>query len=348
MKFACCKSTTEGATGMMTCSSCKNNYHIACMYPTDKKKILPDLKTKWVCPECRLSKPRQYNNDNTPLRKNDRGSPENVTMRRGDSYKSPECSMEASIAYEQVREIVSLEFEKFCSKLKTTIADIISTELMPIRKEIASFQDSIAFINEQYENLNKKIEFIENDLKTLKATNKEIGEIKSDLNRFEQEHNNREQWSRRSNIEIYGIPEKKGENLIDILKSIAQRMDFPLNINYDLDFITRVAPKNNTSKKPKPIVVRFLARYRKDDFLSKARKLKLKASDLGFNNNNSPIFFNDHLTSENKSLLQRVKTKARENKYLYIWVKNCAIMVRRTDTSPIIHISNETDLNKIK
>lgn len=81
-------------------------------------------------------------------------------MRRGASHKSPECSMEASISYEQVREIVSLEFEKFCSKMKTTIADIISTELMPIRKEIASFQDSIAFINDQYENLIKKLNLL--------------------------------------------------------------------------------------------------------------------------------------------------------------------------------------------
>ncbi|CAH2087987.1 unnamed protein product [Euphydryas editha] len=162
------------------------------------------------------------------------------------------------------------------------------------------------------------------------------------------DNNRREQWSRRSNLEIYGIPERKSENLLVLLKDIAQRIDFPLNIDCDLDFITRVAPREKNLKKPKPIVVRFLARYKKDEFLSKAKKSKIKASDLGFNNSNAQIFFNDHLTGANKSLLQRAKIIAKEHNFKYTWVKNCAIMVRRSDTSPVVHITNPIDLNKVK
>lgn len=349
MKFACCKSTAEGATGTRVCSICKHNYHVACLYPNDKKKhVLSDIKKKWVCPECALSQPRQHNNDNTPLRCIDRGSPENISTRRGASCKSPEESSELLVSCDQVRRIVSMEFEKFWSKIKTNIADIISTELSPIKNEIACFQDSLAFMNNQYESLNKKVDLIEKEINTLKATKKDVGEIKNNVDQIESKLNSREQWARRSNVEIYGIPEKKGENLMDLIKCISKRIDFPLDVNNDLDFITRVAPKDHSSKRTKPIVVRFLARYKKDDFLSKARKFKLGARDLGFNDNKSQIYFNDHLTSANKSLLQRVKVKAKENKYLYTWVKNCAIMVRRSDTSPILHISSISDLNKIK
>lgn len=77
------------------------------------------------------------------------------------------------------------------------------------------------------------------------------------------------------------------------------------------------------------------------------RKLKLKACDLGFSGNSS-IHFNEHLTSANKALLKRAKEVAKERNYTYVWVKNCSVMVRRSDTSPVIHISNVMDLNKIK
>lgn len=38
MKFACCKSSTEGATGTIQCRICKDIYHNACIFLTDKKE----------------------------------------------------------------------------------------------------------------------------------------------------------------------------------------------------------------------------------------------------------------------------------------------------------------------
>ncbi|CAH2100410.1 unnamed protein product [Euphydryas editha] len=312
MKFACCDSTAEGATGgVRVCSKCKNNYHIACLYPSDKKKRSPvEVKKNWLCPECSLSQPRELNNDNTPLRASTerviRQSPENVTLRRGGAITNVPTS------------------PTVCLLTKTAVS------------------------YDQYETLYKKVDAIESDYKSLKAINTDVGDLKTNINKLELDNNRREQWSRRSNLEIYGIPERKSENLLVLLKDIAQRIDFLLNIDCDLDFITRVAPREKNLKKPKPIVVRFLARYKKDEFLSKAKKSKMIASDLGFNNSNAQIFFNDHLTGANKSLLQRAKIIAKEHNFKYTWVKNCAIMVRRSDTSPVVHITNPIDLNKIK
>ncbi|CAH2095044.1 unnamed protein product [Euphydryas editha] len=109
-----------------------------------------------------------------------------------------------------------------------------------------------------------------------------------------------------------------------------------------------VASKSQENKKPKPIVVKFLCRWKKDDFLAQVKKLKLKCSDIGFSSNDNFIYFNDHLTSKNKVLLQSVKKSAKEKGYRYVWVKNCCIMVRRNDTSPVLHIINVNDLKKIQ
>ncbi|XP_063529580.1 uncharacterized protein LOC134740857 [Cydia strobilella] len=165
------------------------------------------------------------------------------------------------------------------------------------------------------------------------------------------ELNSKEQWARRSNIEIQGIPEAKNENLLDIFSNLTKMAGFPINVDTDIDFITRVAPMSSDTKKTKAIVVRFLARYKKDDCLNRLRKLRdLKACDVGFAGNNSPIYFNDHLTKVNKLLLKDAKRIARDNGYKWVWVKVTVhfIMVRRNDTSAVINILSSEDLKKNK
>ncbi|XP_045502505.1 uncharacterized protein LOC123699574 [Colias croceus] len=238
--------------------------------------------------------------------------------------------------------------EKLRRSLESSIMNRISSDLNCIKQEIISLKDSITFINSRYDDFSKTISTLEKNVKSFATTATEVSNLKDSIKSLENDNNTKEQWSRRSNIEIYGIPEKKGENLFEILKVIGEKFQFPLNLSSDLDFITRVAPKDRDNKQIKPIVVRFQARYKKDDFLTQARKLKLKACDIGYSGNNSFIHFNDHLTRANKVLLKRTKELAKERNYKFVWVKNCSIMVRQADNTPLIHISDYKDLNKIK
>lgn len=101
------------------------------------------------------------------------------------------------------------------------------------------------------------------------------------------------------------------------------------------------------SKKPKPIILKMQSRYKKDDFLVSLRKLKnITAGDIGFTGVTSRIYFNDHLSSRNRQLFQRAKLIAKEKNYAYCWVRNCTIMVRKTDKSPVLHITSEDSLKK--
>lgn len=95
------------------------------------------------------------------------------------------------------------------------------------------------------------------------------------FNEVKENHSKNEQWVRRSNIQINGVPQKKGENLIQLIKILAEKANFPLSTDTDIDFITRVATKNDSNdSRPKPIILKLQARYKKDDFLTSLRKLK--------------------------------------------------------------------------
>ncbi|XP_028166561.1 uncharacterized protein LOC114357236 [Ostrinia furnacalis] len=360
MKYACCKSTADGASGAVVCTKCKQNFHLACLYPTDKKKIISaELKQIWVCPDCSVNQPRSAKSDNTPVRGSQTGSRpqpsdrENVNHRRGGSRSdSPPVSspLESShamlVSIDTVKSFIASEMAVMRSELRKAISEAIARELKPIREEIASIRESMEFINNQQEAMTKRVDNLEKDIKSIGNVKSDIGAIKESIASHENGNDKREQWARRSNIEIFGVPERKGENLMNVLRDIAGHAQFPLDPSKDIDFVTRVAPKSS-DRKTKPIVVRFLARWKKDEFLATVKKLRLKSTDIKISGD-SFIYFNDHLTSTNKALLQRVKAICKEKSYKYVWVKHCAIKVRRSDTSPVINISHESDLNKIK
>lgn len=355
MKFSCCKSTLDGGAGTLTCSKCKRHYHHQCIDPTTSKND-PGLSagTAWVCPKCSLDMPRQVNTDNTPVRglrttTYQSESSGNINLRRGASCaQSPgDNEFEGSLSPDTVRQIFAEEFSKIKHELTSTFMDRLSSDLKGLREEFCSLKESVAFINTKYDEISTKLNKLESNIKQLSSVNLEVQSARSEVEKLKAACDIRDQWDRRSNIEIFGIPEKKGENLITLLRDITEKASFHLDPSKDIDFVTRVSSKNKDKDMTKPIIARFISRYRKDDCLAQLRKLKITATDLGFTSGKIPIHFNDHLTSNNKALLKRAKSIAKEKHYKYVWVRNCTIMARHTDTSHVIHINSEKDLNKL-
>ncbi|XP_050680158.1 uncharacterized protein LOC126976059 [Leptidea sinapis] len=236
--------------------------------------------------------------------------------------------------------------------IKKIIKELFNEVLRDFHQQIAGLQEPMTWFNEKIEEIklsvnahNIKIESLQTDNNSLKS---ECLELKKELCSLIKEKDSKDQWVRRSNIEIVGIPEKKNENLLDLVNKLAKCCGYNINPSLDLDFVTRVAVKTtNEHKKPKPNVIKLQARYKKDEFLYALRKIKdLTASDLSFTCDNK-VYANDHLTTKNKYLLRRAKQLAKENNYTMCWVRNCTIMVRRKADSPIIYINTEDDLKKI-
>ena len=329
-----------------TISSCGQQYHQDCVKYTNDS---PALRSKWICPACVSSRPKGGDNSDTPVHVKAQKSMEKT--RGGESLPMSSAAAEFEshlVPVETVRELLKSEINAMKKDFEIMFKKYICDELNSLKTEIQEIKTSISFVSSNYDDLSKRMDSMENRLKPLNSTRSEIKDINTSVLKLECDLKSREQWARRANIEILGIPEKKGENLINIFRKIAERAEFPINPDTDIDFVTRVAPKNRDSKKSKPIIVRFIARHKKDDCLSRLKKLKdIKACDLGYEGSNSSVYFNDHLTSDNKALLQETKKLVKEHNYKYIWVKHCCILARRDDTSPVLHISTGKDLKKI-
>lgn len=348
MEFACCEKSTCEAYDPIICSLCERHFHIACALPSKTPNWEPDesVRLLWRCPSCGSASPRN-NKDDTPCRnvtkrskqKSDKGMTTSIIDRSAKTSQKSNLSL-AHITVDEIRSIIKSEIKEAFSSFQKKFDDL--------RTEISSLSSSMQFLSDKYENVSKKIESAEAKLKTLEASRSDCLNLQGVVTSLQNDVNKKEQWARRSNIEIIGIPEAKNENLLNIINKLSGVADIKNFADSDIDFVTRVTPKHNDSKKSRPIVIRFLSRYKKDDFLARLREKKnLKCCDIGYAGNSNRIYFNDHLTSFNKMILRKTKDLAREKKFKYVWVKNCSIMARKNDTSPVLHIQTENDFKKI-
>ncbi|XP_060802965.1 uncharacterized protein LOC132902341 [Amyelois transitella] len=279
--------------------------------------------------------------------------------------KTPDCHC-------NIQEIMS-DFQK---KMTISFNESLATQSEQINSSLNLLRDDVNSFTGQINELNATMHKIIEDQSTLKEeitdlrssndkTNKKMVNIECDVNNLASKVSEltdqlrlKEQQGRINNLEITGIPIVKGENLYTIVGNIASKIGISLKPT-DIDFIHRVRRFNNAqTSEIKPardatlapnIIVRFTQRKRKTDMLTAARARRgLTTADAGLDGPASPIFISDHLTPQNKLLYKQVRTIAKEKLYKYVWLSDCKIFVRKSDTSHAILVSRESDLIKIK
>lgn len=193
-------------------------------------------------------------------------------------------------------------------ELKETLKTVIETELQ-------SLKESMSLINEKFEGFKSEIVEMRKELATTRAENEEIRSnntcLTSELIR--KELTDVQQYSRRSNLEIKGVPVVADEDLISTMKTISGCVNSEVE-EPDIEVIHRVPTKKNDEQN---IIVKFFSRTMRDNLLNAAKKQRLNISHLGFEGD-TPIFVNEHLCSAKKVLLgMALKAKKDKNGSLH-------------------------------
>lgn len=234
---------------------------------------------------------------------------------------------------ELAKRIDSLE-----SLLKGNIDDLVKDLATKMLKkfeeqgvgEHVKLAETVGFVSDQYDSLlAKNAELV--------AVNKELVARNAVL---EKKVTDMEQYSRLNNIEIKGIPTTKGEDCKAILQCVAAAIDCPIS-TADIDTVHRVSTKS----KEKNLIARFCSRDKKNEFVRKARKARLRTNQLGFaGDNDKPVFVNDHLTVENKRLFAKALNLKKEKQWQFLWTDNCQILARMNEDCKVSRIVTEADL----
>lgn len=327
------------------CAKCSKAFHYECLSVSSNVSDNKSTTLKWICPLCTQ---KCSNNDSTPVRYNP-----NITMRPGKRQalnSPPNISNDQPITKNEMQEIIENVMMDMQKKFRDSIGDILTKELKPLKEEICEMKESMNFINHKYETIIQDNGDTRDKLRQLQEEN---GSMQSKIDDLTSRVNQLEQNSRMTNIEIQCMPEKKDENLLNLVIELGKTIN--CNISEDnLAHYTRIAKLKKDSVRPRSIIVQFNSSKKRDQYLAAAIKYnklnpndKLNSSHAGLPGPKSPIFICEHLSATNKALHAAARQAAKDKGYKYVWVRSGRVYMRKTEHSEYKIIRNINSLNNL-
>lgn len=341
----------------LQCRACSNTHiclvcanisqkHYLSFYSASSKEKKP-----WLCPGCKAKQPKGDNTmtptrytelhgeeplDNTP-------QPHQIAHQHTAEYLDDDSNVtqrnKQKLSSRNTESLVEID-----DSLQRLIQGIIRSELAPIKSQLLVLQESVDYVSSQYDDILKTTNTLVKDYKALQT---ECTGLQSTVAALSDRLNIMEQQQRDNNIEIQGVPQHKTENVVDIVKKIADVVSFKI-CDTDILNCTRVASINKDSKRPKAIVTKLRSTRCRDEFISAVSRYnkfhpnnKLCSSLLGLTGDNSSVYVSEHLSPVNKALHAAVRARAKDLSYKFVWVRGGRIFMRKNETSPFIHIKNE-------
>ena len=152
-----------------------------------------------------------------------------------------------------------------------------------------------------------------------------------------------QQYSRRNNVEIQGIPDSVEENdleekIIEVLSSI----DVPVSPE-EIEACHRLYSKSS----PKPVIIKFMNRKKCDEIMENKRKLSsCDKTALGFNEN-IKLFAGDNLSPANKRLFWKCRQLKRAKLITIARTSNGVVRIKVKDGDKYKKITHDSDVEKI-
>lgn len=230
-----------------------------------------------------------------------------------------------------------------------SVAGILSTLMAPIQAKLDGLQhmqQDISDLKKSMEFMSTQFDVFSSDVKDMKVAmsrlEKENVELKATVSTLQLKFDYIEQDSRRLNVEVHGVPETRNENLGQIVKDIADKLEAGVTVKN----VFRAGPSR--TDRSRKIVAVLGSEYERQEIVQKSRRNRILSADQLISNwPKAKIFVTENLTAIRADLLRLTKKKASENNIKFVWIKNFAIHARKGENEPVKVIRSVADLEKL-
>lgn len=196
-----------------------------------------------------------------------------------------------------------MSFLKDLRKDMTSQFSTVQSNFNDVKSQIQEVNGRIDTLNTPVSSLFSENEQQQKETKDLKEANDELRE---DLRYMQQEVLDLQQYTRRNNLEIVGIPTTPGEDIYALLKSLANYLQIKFT-REEISVAHRLPsrrPQHPDDRRRDPtIIVSLISRSAKDTWRNAAKGKQLRTEDLHRDFPQGRLFINDHLTFHNKAVL---------------------------------------------
>uniref|UniRef100_A0A2A4J1S2 FP protein C-terminal domain-containing protein n=1 Tax=Heliothis virescens TaxID=7102 RepID=A0A2A4J1S2_HELVI len=267
---------------------------------------------------------------------------DNITQRnnkrpREENSPPDKFSMFKDEIKDLIRSLISKQSEELSSSITSKLHDItesnakIDAALSLLTAQNEEYRSKIALLELQSQKDREYISILENKVEELHRT------------------------SRKTCVEIKNVPKKSQEtreDLIQMVLSLSKSINHSIT-DHDITDIFRLKPRGDEEKKP-TIILELKSTILRTDLLKKVKdfniknKTRLQAKQLGFTSNeDTPIFITEQLTPKGARLFFLARDLKKAQKVKYCWTSMGKVLVRKDDTSKIIHIQHESQVQQL-
>ncbi|XP_046674625.1 uncharacterized protein LOC124363418 [Homalodisca vitripennis] len=180
------------------------------------------------------------------------------------------------------------------------------------------------FLSDRVDAANSLMNDIQKDFIEIKRENEQLQMsnklMSRELVELKDRVRNLEQYSRRNNVEISGIPATTNEDVNKIIQDVGTAIGMEVQ-KEDITAAHRI-PTYKKERIPS-VVVQFRERSLRDTWISKWKETKtLNAYQVNKHfPQNQRVYVNEHLSPDNKLFLTTLKKKCRELNYAFVWCR---------------------------
>lgn len=236
------------------------------------------------------------------------------------------------LTYEDVYNLVS-EIRKDIKGVETNLGKSVNSAFEELK-------ETKSLVCKQSEEITALLELV-NKLST------ENTELKNKVSSLECRLDDLEQYSRRDTIEIHGIPAERGEQVMEVVKSVGRALDLPIDESM-ISACHRLRSREGTGRAP-GIIVKMTRRTDAVAILQRRRvKRNLSTHNIGLTSSPAvPIYINESLCPGRRRLLNAARTIKNEKHYTYLWIRDGKILLRMADNEPVKVVTTQSDLDEL-
>lgn len=213
------------------------------------------------------------------------------------------------------------------------------TKLMEMKNEIEEIKSLCKSTNTAVQSLSNDVEDLKRDNE---ATKSDINLLASENEELRVKVNELTQYSMKNNLIFQGIPYKDEESVREVIMRIAEVLEVKIE-NYHIAAAHRLPAR--AGKEAIPIIVKFNDNDIKSAILSKAKIMKPKGSDIGFESS-LPVYVDEHLTKETLKLWLTAKNMVKNGVIFNATCREGKIKIRRTESSNPMRVVSISQLER--
>ena len=263
------------------------------------------------------------------------------------------------------------------------LARLLKNEIVTSKSDWLHLESEIGKLNERHDHILGSVTYLASEyddfLNEIKRINKQNSQLMQKMKNLEQivtKFDNQqtntekqleelEQYGRRENLEIHGIPLADNEDTGKIVQIVAKALKVQLSKS-DISTSHRLFNSNLNDQhqkllnhrdqqpsamrrnQPPPIIVRFCNRDKRNEMFSKRLKLKSVSNEIYPKPNTEILAIRENLTKFRKFLFSEANKVKHALCYQFLWTRQGQILLRKDSTSRIIKISNLNDLARVR